>query len=126
MRSLQKNVVKLTTIVVNFSETPDIIATSETRITYSHLWVNVDFAGYDFIHCDSFTKAEGVGFYIKQSLPYKHKSDINVELDFVKNMWIEVKTNNEPIVIGVFYRHPTTLVNDYESFTTNDIFAELC
>ena len=42
-------------------------------------------------------------------------------------MWIEVKTNNGPIVIGVIYRHPTTLVNDYESFSTNlfDIFADL-
>ena len=42
-------------------------------------------------------------------------------------MWIEVKTTTGPIVIGVTYRHPTTLVNDYECFTTNlcDIFAEL-
>ena len=42
-------------------------------------------------------------------------------------MWIEGKTNNGPIVIGVIYRHTTTLVNDYECFTTNlcDIFAEL-
>ena len=89
--------------------------------------VNVDIVGYVFIHCDSLARAGGVGFYIKQSLPYKQKSDINVELDFVENVWIEVKTNNEPIVIGVIYRHPTTLVNDYECFTTNlcDIFAEL-
>ena len=42
-------------------------------------------------------------------------------------MWIEVKTNNGPIVIGVIYRYPTTLVNDYESFSTNlcDMFADL-
>ena len=31
-------------------------------------------------------------------------------------------------MVGVIYRHPTTLVNDYECFTTNlcDIFTELC
>ena len=42
-------------------------------------------------------------------------------------MWIEVKTTTGPIVIGVIYRHLTTLINDYECFTTNlcDIFAEL-
>ena len=30
-------------------------------------------------------------------------------------------------MIGVIYRHPTTLVNDYESFSTKlcDIFADL-
>ena len=33
-----------------------------------------------------------------------------------KNMWIEVKTNNGPLVIGVIYRHPTTLVNSLMLF----------
>ena len=83
--------------------------------------------GYDFIHCASITKAGGVGFYVKQNLSYKQKSDININLNFVENMWIEVKTNNGQVVIGVIYRHPTTLVNDYENFSTNlcDIFADL-
>ena len=40
-------------------------------------------------------------------------------------MWIEVKTNNGPLVIGVIYRHPTTLVNDYKSFSTRQWLA-LC
>ena len=87
--------------------------------------VNVDITGYDFIHCDSITKAGEIGFYVKQTLPYKQKTEINIELSIVENMWIEGKTTTGPIVIGVIYRHPTTLVNDYECFTTNvcDIFA---
>ena len=46
----------------------------------------------------------------------------------MENIWIEVKAATGPIVVGVIYRHPTTLVNDYECFTTNlcDIFTELC
>ena len=46
----------------------------------------------------------------------------------MENIWIEVKAATRPIVVGVIYRHPTTLVNDYECFTTNlcDIFTELC
>jgi len=45
----------------------------------------------------------------------------------VEDLWIEVNTATGPIVISVIYRHPTTLVNDYECFTTNvcDTFAEL-
>ena len=42
-------------------------------------------------------------------------------------MWIEVKTKDGPIVIGVTYRHPTILVSDYESFSTINlchIFAD--
>ena len=109
------------------SEAPGIIAISETKITYGQPLVNVDITGYDFIHRVSITKVGGVGFYIKQNLSYKQKSGININLNFVENMWIEVKTNNGPIVIGVIYRHPTTLVNEYESFSTNlcDIFADL-
>ena len=38
-RSLQKNIDKLTTILANLFETPDIIAMSETRITYGRLSV---------------------------------------------------------------------------------------
>ena len=91
VRSLQNNSDKLTTILANFSETPDIIAISKTRITYGPLLVNVDIAGYDFIHCDSLTKARRVGFYNKQSLPYKQKSDINVELDFVETCGLKAK-----------------------------------
>ena len=46
----------------------------------------------------------------------------------MENIWIEVKAATGPIVVGVIFRHPTTLVNDYECFTTNlcDIFTELC
>ena len=106
---------------------PDIIAISETKITYGQILVNVDINGYEFIHCDSTTKAGGVGIYIKKTLPYKQKSDINIKLSFVENIWIEVKAATGPIVVGVIYRHPTMLVNDYECFTTNlcDIFTVL-
>ena len=128
VRSLQKNIDKLITLLVTFSETPDIIAISQTKLTYGQPLLNVDITGYDFIHCISITKAGGVGFYIKQNLSYKQKSDSYVNLSFVENMWIEVKTNNGPIVIGVIYRHPTTLVNDYESFFANlcDTFTDFC
>ena len=107
---------------------PDIIAISETKITYGQILVNVDINGYDFIHCNSTTKADGIGIYIKKSLPYKQKSDINIKLSFVENIWIEVKAATGPIVVGVIYRHPTTLINNYKCFTTNlcDIFTELC
>ena len=125
VRSLQKNIDKLITLLATFSEPPDILAISETKLTHGLPLVNVDVTGYDFIHCASITKAGGVGFYVKQNLSYKQKSDININLNFVENMWVEVKTNNGRIVIGVTYRHPTTLVNDYESFSTHYVTFSL-
>ena len=42
MRSLQKNIDKVIALLANLSETPDIIAISETKITYGQPIVNVD------------------------------------------------------------------------------------
>ena len=80
--------------MATFCKTPHIIAISETKLTYGQPLMNADITGYDFVHCVSITKAGGVGFYIKQNLSYKRKSDINIIVNFVENMWIEVKTNN--------------------------------
>ena len=71
VQSLQKIIDKLTILLASLSETPDIIAISETKITYDQPLENVDITGYDFIYCDSITKAGGVGFDVKQTLPYK-------------------------------------------------------
>ena len=79
--SLQKNIDKLITFLATFSEAPNIIAISETKLTFGQPLVNVDITGYDFIHRASkqnFSKAGGVGFYIKQNLSYKQKPDINL------------------------------------------------
>ena len=71
VRSLPKNIDNLITLLATFSETPDIIAISETKLTHGQSLVNVDITGYDFIHCAIITKAGGVGFYVKQNLSYK-------------------------------------------------------
>ena len=67
VRSLQKNIDKLITLSATFSEALDIIAISETKLTYGQPLVNVDIIGYDFIHCANITKAGGVGFYINKT-----------------------------------------------------------
>ena len=42
-------------------------------------------------------------------------------------MWIEVQTATDPIVVGVCYRHPTSLAQDHEQFSNKpyEIFHEL-
>ena len=65
MQNLQKNIDKLITLLANLFEMSDIIAISETKITYGQPIVNVDITVYGFLHCDSITKADGVGFYVK-------------------------------------------------------------
>ena len=58
---------------------------------------------------------------------YKIIKSININLQFAEDMWIELGTKSGPIVVGVTYRHPTTLAEDYENFSTNlgQIFQQL-
>ena len=46
---------------------------------------------------------------------------------FVEDGWIEIKTHKGPAVMGVVYRHPTTLTGDYETFFERlyDVFYNL-
>ena len=71
------------------------------------------------MHCDSASKLGGVGFYIKKAITYKLKRNINLSLTNVEDQWIEVLTNTDPAAIGVIYRHPSYLINDYELFSSS-------
>ena len=45
----------------------------------------------------------------------------------VEDMWIQVQTATDPVMVGVCCRHPTSLVEDYEQFSNKllEIFHEL-
>ena len=45
----------------------------------------------------------------------------------VEDMWIKVQTATDPVEVGVCYRHPTSLVKDFEQFSNKlfEIFHEL-
>ena len=119
IRSLQKNIDKLFHFVSQLKNSPDIIAITETKLNKSKICFNIDLTGYKFIHSDSCTKAGGVGFYIKSSLPYIVRTDIDLNLETVENMWLQVETNNRPTTIGVVYRHPEYSVDQLSNFSNS-------
>ena len=55
--------------------------------------------------------------YIKNSITYKIIDELDLNLNFAENIWIEVETNKKSIVVGVVYRHPGYIVNQIELFT---------
>ena len=55
--------------------------------------------------------------YIKNSNTYKIIDELDLNLNFAENIWIEVETNKKSIVVGVVYRHPGYIVNQIELFT---------
>ena len=63
--------------------------------------VNINSYGYNFIYHDSKTCAGGVAFYIEESLKYVQSNKTSLNLDNVKDLWIEVTINKKPYLIGV-------------------------
>ena len=117
IRSLQKNIDKLTHYILQLQKLPDIIAITETILKKDELQTNIGINGYNFIHSDSDSQAGGVGLYIKNSITYKVIDELYLNLNFAENIWIEVETNKKSIVVGVVYRHPGYIVNQIEFFT---------
>ena len=112
--------------VYNFT-IPSSLNNFQTKITKNALYLNINLHCYSFLHCDSKTKAGSVAFYIKESLLFNRWNDVKVELPLVEDMWIEIKTNCGPVVVGVAYIHSTNYTCDCEKFSENlfKIFYEL-
>jgi len=70
-----------------------------------------------FFHCDSTTKAGGVGTYTKNTIDAKHIQELSRSFYGCESLWIKVGLNKENIIIGVVYRHPHNDMNVFqESF----------
>jgi len=82
VRSLNKNLCNFQQYLSELHSEPDIIADSETRInsTNAHL-SDHQMHGYTFFHCDSTTKAGGVGAYIKNTMDAKHIQELSRSSD---------------------------------------------
>ena len=115
IRSLNINLCDLQQYLTELYYKPDIIAISETRInsTNSHLHDH-QMHGYTFFHCDSTTKAGGVGAYIKNTIDAKHIQEFSKSFDGCESLWIEVGLNKKNVIVGVVYRHPHNNMNVFQ------------
>ena len=68
VRSLPKNIDKLSVFVRHLAIKPDVIAITETKLNDTNYNVNLNLTGYVFIHKISPTRAGEVGFYINKEL----------------------------------------------------------
>ena len=88
IRSLYKYIGKLEEIVTPCSKPPDIIALSETRIKETSIIATLP--GYNFINENSQTQARGVGAYIKNSLKYLQRRDLQFKMCGYENIAFEL------------------------------------
>ena len=99
------------------------MAISETKIIEGKINRNINLDGYNFIHCDSETRAGGVGLYIKNTSAYKIHEHNKAELTNAEHLWVKIQTTQESLVVGVVYRHPDQNVVSIDRF--GDEFNEL-
>ena len=65
IRSLEKNIDKMSQYLSELTTQPDVIALTETKLK-DNICGNIELPGYKLIHVNSPTLAGGVGFYINE------------------------------------------------------------
>jgi len=70
--------------------TPDFIAISETKLNNNNNYNDIQLPVYTFVNKNSLTQAGGVGIYVKISLIYKIRSDLDLRSDHIEDIWVEV------------------------------------
>jgi len=114
--SLLKNLCLLNDILLTVKESPSLISISEKRLSDSNV-NNISIPGYEFISKASKTNEGSVGMYIKDTLKFIKRPDLEITLDGVETCFIElprVKLNN--VIVACIYRHPRS---DRKDFNVN-------
>ena len=110
-------------ILLDYIKNPfHILAFTETWLKPDNV-STVNFDGYDCSHItrpsdDQFDfkeKGGGISIFVRESLQYKVREDLNVLLPYMETLFIELTFNNKVYIKGVVYRVPNTklsLFND--------------
>ncbi|XP_073245687.1 uncharacterized protein [Porites lutea] len=116
INSLTKHIDELRILLADRSI--DILSINETKLDDSINSCEVQIPGYEFIRRDRNRQGGGVGFYIKTSINFGVRSDLNAPS--LENLCIEIrKPNSRPFLIATWYRPPCSSIDlflPYESF----------
>ena len=115
--SLKKNLHLVEDIFKDCLNLPSIIAISETGLKGNIDKSSVSLEGYEFERVDSSYEKGGVGLYIENELDYEVREDLRLKVNTCEDLWVEIKPKksacqpkieNDPLIVGVIYRHPNT------------------
>jgi len=102
IRSLGKNIDKLSTMLSEVNNPPKIIAVTESKIKKKeNITFSPNIMGYNFLHSDSVTNAGGVGVYIYDNTSYRLRTDIPNSLDSFESLWIEVTAHKKQYMLFI-------------------------
>ena len=112
IRSVQKNIDKLHQLLYDINYAFDFIGITETRIRSKcadNIIVNIDLPGYTFLSQPTQQRVGGVGVYIKNSLKFHSRDELNLCTTECETLWIEIENQlDKNIICCIIYRHPNS------------------
>ena len=86
----------------------------------NHISSKVDIPGYTFYKTSSFTQNGGVGLYIKNSLTFNARIDLDTYADDFETVWVEIgNKKTRDFLVCCVYRHPSSDVDNLTSHFQN-------
>ena len=99
------------------SNSIDLFSMSETWLD-ENVSLNLSVHGYSLERKDRNYQGGGVGCYIKSSISYVRRRDL--ECDDLEVMWIEIKSpNSRPWLVAIVYRTPSSNAAFFSNFESN-------
>ena len=117
IRSLSLHYDELVSLSVHTNLNPDVIGVSEIWHSNDNPIIsNIDISGYTFLKTKSVTQNGGVGLYIKDSLTFNPRNDLQSCTNEFETVWVEIEnTNDKNFLISCVYRHPNSNIEPYSS-----------
>ena len=114
-RSLNKNFIKLETLINQLNFDPTVIFVSET-------WINpkrpllYSLNKYSFYNNPGANNAGGAGLFIRNNINFKIINNYNLNLQNCEETWAEITfSGRKPITICSLYRHPEHKFTDFQN-----------
>ena len=118
IRSISANHDGMTMLLSELQHAFDVIGLSETKMKDScDPARNITINGYDFISKPTLTNAGGVGFYVKEGIPFNIREDLCSTTKEFESLMIEI--NRYPyknLICGILYRHPSGKPEDFTKY----------
>jgi len=115
--SLHKIFEVLTNFLTRFLKAVDVICLSETRLNNRNL-SHCKLPGYNLFYENS----GGSAIYVSDNLKFIQLTEIKFKCHRCEDVWIKLKLiNNETLIVGSVYRHPSNFFKQFENEFINII-----
>ena len=126
--SLPKHIDDLENLLASCKIDFDVIAISESRLNKDNISThNLNLQNYSFDYCPTESTAGGTALYIRNTLSYISRPDLQIYKPFeLESIFLEIINDKKyNIIIGFIYRHPCMDLEDFNECYLNILLEKL-